>query len=187
MDAQIRYQVEAYNKIANDLDELISPQRIQTLNQLGLQAVEKARRREQIEAELRGETQAQAEKQQAEQVQTVTDTPYHQRNLADIQAEFIQHGLDENDFNDFLEANLQQATADLQKLQANPFKMGTDLQKSLAERKPIMQNWRIHRQSRLLDTGKNAPKFGTETPQTKVPSFKQRVKFKRKNKLILRN
>ncbi|WP_249963462.1 LPD38 domain-containing protein [Histophilus somni] len=166
VDAQIRYQVEAYNKIANDLDELISPQRIQTLNQFGLQAVEKAKRREQIEAELRGETQAQAEKQQAEQVQTVTDTPYHQRNLADIQAEFIQHGLDENDFNDFLEANLQQATADLQKLQANPFKMGTDLQKSLAEKKAY--------NAKLADTqarvdywtqAKNAPKFGTETTQ----------------------
>lgn len=34
VDAQIRYQVEAYNKIANDLDELISPQRIQTSNRL---------------------------------------------------------------------------------------------------------------------------------------------------------
>lgn len=166
VDAQIRYQVEAYNKIANDLDELISPQRIQTLNQFGLQAVEKAKRREQIEAELRGETQAQAEKQQAEQVQTVTDTPYHQRNLADIQAEFIQHGLDENDFNDFLEANLQQATADLQKLQANPFKMGTDLQKSLAEKKAY--------NAKLADTqarvdywtqAKTAPKFGTEATQ----------------------
>lgn len=166
VDAQIRYQVEAYNKIANDLDELISPQRIQTLNQFGLQAVEKARRREQIEAELRGETQAQAEKQQAEQVQTVTDTPYHQRNLADIQAEFIQHGLDENDFNDFLEANLQQATADLQKLQANPFKMGTDLQKSLAEKQAY--------NAKLADTqarvdywtqAKTAPKFGTEATQ----------------------
>lgn len=166
VDAQIRYQVEAYNKIANDLDELISPQRIQTLNQFGLQAVEKAKRREQIEAELRGETQAQAEKQQAEQVQTVTDTPYHQRNLADIQAEFIQHGLDENDFNDFLEANLQQATADLQKLQANPFKMGTDLQKSLAEKKAY--------NAKLADTqarvdywtqAKTAPKFGAEATQ----------------------
>ncbi|WP_168693913.1 LPD38 domain-containing protein [Histophilus somni] len=166
VDAQIRYQVEAYNKIANDLDELISPQRIQTLNQFGLQAVEKAKRREQIEAELRGETQAQAEKQQAEQVQTVTDTPYHQRNLADIQAEFIQHGLDENDFNDFLEANLQQATADLQKLQANPFKMGTDLQKSLAEKKAY--------NAKLADTqarvdywtqAKTAPKFDTEATQ----------------------
>ncbi|WP_168694087.1 LPD3 domain-containing protein [Histophilus somni] len=190
VDAQIRYQVEAYNKIANDLDELISPQRIQTLNQFGLQAVEKARRREQIEAELRGETQAQAEKQQAEQVQTVTDTPYHQCNLADIQAEFIQHGLDENDFNDFLEANLQQATADLQKLQANPFKMGTDLQKSLAEKQAY--------NAKLADTqarvdywtqAKTAPKFGTEATQAEsavqaesgvnLDPFLEDVKFSR--------
>ena len=148
VDEQIRAQVEAYNRMANELEELISPQRLQ-------QVVDRAKYREQVNAEILA--------QRAEDARIKANTPYHQRNLADIQAEFIQNGFDENDFNDFVEANLQQATTELQNLQTNPFKMGADFQKGLAEKQAY--NAKLADAQARVDyftRAKNAPKFGTE-------------------------
>ncbi|NBI42218.1 hypothetical protein GVX76_01680 [[Haemophilus] felis] len=116
------------NQWANEVDDLVvNIQRANAMNQRANVVAEQMR------------AQQEAQIQQQAEAQNQTQTPYHQRNIEDVFAEFTHNGLDENDFNNFVESNLQQANDELNQLKANPFKMGADFQQGLAEKKAYQE------------------------------------------------
>ncbi|NBI43228.1 hypothetical protein GVX76_06960 [[Haemophilus] felis] len=137
IDAHLRNYVETVNNAANDIDELISQSRFNAMHTMA----QKEARAKQVMAEVQAEAEqavgSEGETQQAQE--TANPIPFHQRNIDEVMAQFQQDGLDDNDVQTFIDSQLKQATNDLAELNANPFKMGTDYQQSLADKKAYQE------------------------------------------------
>lgn len=137
IDAHLRNYVETVNNVANDIDELISQSRFNAMHAMA----QREARAKQVMAEVQAQAEqavgSEGETQQAQE--TANPTPFHQRNIDEVMAQFQQDGLDDNDIQAFIDSQLKQATNDLAELNANPFKMGTDYQQSLADKKAYQE------------------------------------------------